>query len=551
MNLIEATESRLLFAPWFRDRGTWGAWLAFLAALFALPMDEEQFALYRRHTGRESAPEAPHGEAWLCCGRRAGKSFIMALVAVFLACFRDYRQHLQPGERATVMVIAADRRQARVILRYIAAMLTKIPSLAKLVERETADTFDLVNGVTIEVGTASYRTTRGYTYAAVLVDEIAFLRTDDAAEPDYAILDAIRPGMASIPGSVLLCASSPYARRGALWDAFKRYWGKDGAPLVWRASTREMNPTIPQAVIDAALERDRSSALAEYMAEFRSDIEAFVTLEVVEACVSAGVYERPRVPGVNYRAFVDPSGGSNDAMTLAVAHGDGELAVLDALRERKPPFSPEAVVEEFCRTLADYGMTEVVGDRYAGEWAREPFRKKGVTYRLAEQPRSDLYRDLLPVLNSRRADLLDRAPLVNQLVGLERRVARGGRESIDHAPGGHDDLANAAAGALSPCIRGACLYGPGLLLLLPDGRPRRRQPPLRNLCLWLTSDPIRRRQITTPCRTTGGPSRRWRPALTPSVRPASDSCRSFRTSSTTPTSIGAGRRNTPTSSPTS
>jgi hypothetical protein len=30
--------------------------------------------------------------------------------------------------------------------------------------------------------------------------------------------------------------------------------------------------------------------------------------------------------------------------------------------------------------------------------------------------------------------------------GLERRTARGGRDTIDHAPGGHDDLANVVAG---------------------------------------------------------------------------------------------------------
>ena len=37
--------------------------------------------------------------------------------------------------------------------------------------------------------------------------------------------------------------------------------------------------------------------------------------------------------------------------------------------------------------------------------------------------------------------------LVNQLCGLERRTARSGKDSIDHAPGGHDDLANSVAGA--------------------------------------------------------------------------------------------------------
>jgi hypothetical protein len=55
---------------------------------------------------------------------------------------------------------------------------------------------------------------------------------------------------------------------------------------------------------------------------------------------------------------------------------------------------------------------------------------------------------LLPLLNSRRVDLLDNKRLFNQISGLERRTARGGRDSIDHAPGAHDDVGNSAAGAL-------------------------------------------------------------------------------------------------------
>lgn len=335
MNILQAIEDDQLFAPWFRDRETWGAWEAFLAALFGLPLTDRQADLYRRHTGRSEAPEGPQDEAWLIVGRRGGKSFVMALTAVYLACFREYRSRLQPGERATVMVIAADRRQARVIFRYIAALLNRIPMLERLIERETTDTFDLSNMVTIEVGTASFRTTRGYTFAAVLCDEIAFWRTEDAAEPDEEILRAIRPGMATIPGAVLLCASSPYARRGALWSAFRRYFGRSDKPLVWRATTRDMNPTVAQSYIDEALEEDRASASAEYLAEFRADIEDFVSLEVVEACIEPGVTERGRLWGQSYRAFVDPSGGSNDAMTLAIGHTGKSGAVLDLLRERK------------------------------------------------------------------------------------------------------------------------------------------------------------------------------------------------------------------------
>ena len=162
--------------------------------------------------------------------------------------FRDYRSYLAPGERGTMLILAADRKQSRVIFRYISALLKQVPMLALLVENERAESFDLTDRITIEVGTASYRTTRGYTFVAVLCDELAFWRSDDSANPDDEIINAIRPGMLTIPTAMLLCASSPYARRGALWDAHQTYFGKDDPEVqVWQAATTAMNPTVPQA----------------------------------------------------------------------------------------------------------------------------------------------------------------------------------------------------------------------------------------------------------------------------------------------------------------
>ena len=63
-------------------------------------------------------------------------------------------------------------------------------------------------------------------------------------------------------------------------------------------------------------------------------------------------------------------------MTLAIAHKEGGNTVLDAIRERRPPFSPEAVVADFCAILKTYRITSVIGDRYAGEWPRERFRER-------------------------------------------------------------------------------------------------------------------------------------------------------------------------------
>lgn len=353
------------------------------------------------------------------------------------------------------MVIASDRGQARTIFRYIGALLTRVPMLAELIERETQDSFDLSNSVTIEVHTASHRSTRGYTIAVALCDELAFWQTDDAAEPDYEILAAIKPGMATIPGAMLLCASSPYARRGSLFDAYRKHFGKDNDPiLVWQADTRTMNPTVLQSLIDEAMERDPASAAAEYGAEFRRDIESLINIEAVRACVSLGVYERAPEPSIAYHAFCDPSGGSADSMALAIGHKDyvKQTTVIDALREVRAPFSPEAVVGEFAQLLKNYHITEVVGDHYAGEWPVEQFAKCGIHYEPSAKPKSNLYVDLVPLINSKRIDLLDDTKLINQLCALERRTARSGRDSIDHPTGTHDDVANAVAGVATAAI---------------------------------------------------------------------------------------------------
>jgi len=151
---------------------------------------------------------------------------------------------------------------------------------------------------------------------------------------------------------------------------------------------------------------------------------------------------------VYYTAFVDPSGGTADSMTLAIAHAEREIGVLDAMREVRPPFSPEAVVAEFAALLRYYRISRITGDRYAGEWPRERFRERRIEYEPSDRPKGEIYRDTLPLLNSRKVELLDLPRLATQFVGLERRTARGGRDSIDHAPGAHDDMANAAAGAL-------------------------------------------------------------------------------------------------------
>ena len=227
----------------------------------------------------------PHCAAWRAC-------------RVLVACHRPARRQVlchgvdrrvtwpfsrtgastyrQASGRSSCLV-AADREQAKILHRYCQGILSP-PILQSLVLNVTASEIELKGGVTIEVVTRSYRTVRGRSVCVAVLDELAFWRDDDFGKPGREVLNAIRASMATFGSDAMVIAgSSPYARRGVLWDAFSRWHGKDDARnLVWRAATRTMNPTVPQDFIDAEFERDPASAAAEYGAEFRSDIAEFV-----------------------------------------------------------------------------------------------------------------------------------------------------------------------------------------------------------------------------------------------------------------------------------
>jgi hypothetical protein len=450
ISIIDACKDPRIFGPWFRDRETWAAWFVFLKTIFGISLDDAELAIFQKFTSRTQPWAEGYLEATLIIGRRGGKSLVLALIAAFLAAFYDWSPYLTGGERGTIMVVAADRKQARSIFRYLKGMLS-IPLLAGMVQRETQESVDLSNSITVEILAANFKTVRSYTLVAALCDEEAFWPTDEGlANPDSEIIGAIRPAMATIPRAMLLKASSPYARRGDLYEDYRKYFGKEDSPvLVWKAATRDMNPTVPESFIAGAYERDPASASAEYGGEFRSDVESFVSPEAVEGCVVSGRYELPAVGGVVYFGFLDAAGGSGtDSMTICLAHRAEDRVVVDVIREVKPPFSPERVVQDFAQLLKSYHVLNVTADRYAGAWVAERFRIHGIECMQSAKPKSELYKDLLPIINSGGVELLDNAKATAQICSLERRTARSGRDSIDHPPNAHDDMANAIAGAV-------------------------------------------------------------------------------------------------------
>jgi hypothetical protein len=430
---------------------SWEPWKIVLIAVMGERLTSRERPVWSELTGgREVEPGAPAEETFIAVGRRSGKTLTAATAAVYLAGLVDYGDKLAAGERAVLPLLSATQWQASRCFNFIRGIFAQAPALTGLIESETADALRLRNGVDIECRPASFRTIRGATAVAFIMDELAYWHVEGTKNPDAEILNAARPALSTL-GGPLLAISSPYAKRGELWNAYRSHYGPEGDPqiVVINAPSERMNPTIDATVVKRAYSRDPVSAAGEYGAQFRSDISGFLDFEVVDGAVDRGVLVRPPRPGIAYRSACDMSGGSHDSSVLSICHDEDDVAVLDALLEIRPPFNPTSAVEQMAALLRQYGLSSTTGDRYAAGWIPDAFSKAGVAYAYSERDRSQCYLDTLPLFMSGRLKLIDSPKLIQQFVGLERRSTVVGRDKVDHGPGGHDDLANAAALALS------------------------------------------------------------------------------------------------------
>jgi hypothetical protein len=432
------------------DLRTWRTWRTVLKAAFGLELNREEARTFATIAGSRKPPGQRVRELWAIIGRRSGKSRIAALVGAFIAGLVDHRGKLSPGEIGTVLILAASKAQAATVFNYCKAFFETSPLLAQLVEETTADEIRLRGNIVLACHANSFRTVRGRTLLACIFDEAGFWRDENSTQPDVETYRAILPALATT-GGMLIAISSPYAQRGLLYTKHQQSFGRDDAEvLVVQAPTTVFNPSIDASIIERAEAEDPEAAKSEWRAEFRGDLATFVDRALVEACVERDVRERAFQSRFRYTAHCDPSGGSSDSMTCAIAHHENGRAVLDAAIEIKAPFSPPEAVRDIVQMLRRYHLTSVTGDAYAAQWVSESFRQHGIAYRHAEQNRSELFLSLLPLLTSTNAVLLDIPRLVSQISNLERRTGRTGRDAVDHprGAGSHDDLAVACAGAL-------------------------------------------------------------------------------------------------------
>lgn len=452
ITIIDAINDSSLFGLWIA-RFKMTAWKSFHKAVFGLPMTALEFGTFRSCTGRQVLPTKRAIEVYSPIGRRGGKSANAALLAVFMTAIETrWRDHLAPGQQGVFAVIAVDRQAAREVHNYASGILHSSPLLRKMIASETLDAIELTNGAVIQIRTASFRSIRGPAYIGAVLDELAFFRdVESAANPASEIIAAITPAI--VEGGILFGISSVFNRQGILYENYQEHFGKDDSDvMIWKANTLTMNPLFNPAKIAREKAKDAKVAAAEYESEWRDDISSLYASQDIEEAIVPGRNDLLKLDGLRYFAFVDPSGGRRDSAALAIAHmAKDNRVIVDLIKEIKAPHQPGEVVAEFAGIVQGYGLREVSGDRYGGEWPVESYQKQGIYYQLSERTASELYLASLPMFSNHQIELPDNDRLKNQLLSLMRRTNPGGRDSVVPGLGGdgsHSDLANAVAGAV-------------------------------------------------------------------------------------------------------
>ena len=389
-------------------------------------------------------------ELWCLCGRRAGKSRIAALVAVYIALFAPVK--LAPGERGAVLVLANGIDQAGLVFSYAKAFITESPVLQREIVSVTKSEIRLRNGITIAVHANSFRSVRGWTSLACIFDEVSFWRDESFAQPDVETYTACLGSLLTTNG-MLIGISTGYRRAGLLYAKYRDHFGEDTADvLVVQGSSRTFNATLSEAGIAAMRAADPTAHASEWDAEFRADLSAFLDDELVERAVD---YDRPlelsAMTNTSYDAFTDAAGGTgNDAYAIAIGHKQGENFIIDVVRGTRPgvPFDPAAVTEEYAQLLRSYRTYSVTGDHYTAAWVSSAWTKHGITYRQSDLSKSEIYLECAPLFARGLVRLPNHPKLLRELRLLERRIHRSGKNLVDHGRNGHDDHANVVCGVL-------------------------------------------------------------------------------------------------------
>ncbi len=403
-----------------------------------------------------------YSEAWIVCGRRAGKTDRLAsTILAYESLFGGHEEYARKGQRIYCFQIAQDQRMAQYSLHFIRATIESSPVGIKLIEQVTADRIDLTNGVTIKCLPPTLKAVRGFACPVAVMDEVGVWYQDsDSANPDYEIYRAIRPAQMQFPDRVLVGVSSPWNKNGLLWTNYAAGTEGRNAPkheqsryrnvIVIHGTTASMgNPLITRGILEEDRDRDPRSFERESLAVFQDSISGFLNTTLLKEAVDVSVTERAPSPEFQYVGAIDPA-FRQDAFAFTICHVTEQGTVVQDYVERfLPPapgeaINPENVIAQIVPVCQRYKIQIVHSDQWHLESLQQLFIRHGLLLDgvpFKANNKAEIFGSLKMLLNQRRLRILDHRETVKELAQLELKLSGGGNVQIAAPSGMHDDMA--------------------------------------------------------------------------------------------------------------
>lgn len=246
----------------------------------------------------ETIPPEARAVLALLKGARIGGTWLCALYLLYRSLTADLRG-LAAGEMAFAPIVAPDMKTGGQARRYALGAAQSLPSIARLIESESADGFVIRREhdrrlVAIETLAASRggSALRGRTMVAALMDESSFFRDPDSGVVnDAELYRAIAPRV--LVGGKLCIISTAWMRSGLLWDLIGRNFGKPATAIACVAPTLLVRTDSRQLarIVEEERARDPQNAAREFDCEpFDGTASAFIDPAAVDAMVDHALF---------------------------------------------------------------------------------------------------------------------------------------------------------------------------------------------------------------------------------------------------------------------
>lgn len=423
------------------------------------------FSLWPRQRELLAAAErGPRVQVW-ALGRRSGKTTLGALLGLWDCLLRpDLNALVRPGERRHAVAVATNLRQARLFVRAALSIVERSPLLAEMVEGVSDDEILFANGTALSAFPCTSRGARGWPISLLLMDEAAhFLSETEGPQVAERVFASLAPSTAQFGDLArIVLASTPYGQDGRFAQLYAQAAsGELADAAAHRATTAEVNPTIPPALLAREQARDPETFRSEYLAEFVGGGASFLDPQRIDEAIAERAELAPE-QATGWIAGLDPA-LSSDPFGLALVGRDpaerqrlvlGLARAWKPRRQRKPASFEErravedATLAEVARVCITY-QARVVTDQYAAPAIVEYLRRRGLVVRtvaMTAASKTHAYTELRARLNTAALELYEERTLLAELRRLRTRYSAGSASVVNPRVGGsHGDLAQALA----------------------------------------------------------------------------------------------------------